>query len=151
MKKDEYSKAYGKMRDIINGDQIKHLQFSEFSEGHGSIYGTLVDGKKFKIHISELLKMMDEFDFSVYDGSGNVLNATLKVNWKSTNKLRETADFKFKSKSYEYNKEGNLPTQVNYVVRDGKGEDAKFIAHRTGPYYSGQLVITNPEDVKDVF
>ena len=139
------------MRDIINGSEIRHIQFTEFSEGHGSIFGTLSDGKKFKLHMSELLKMIDEFDFSVYDGSGNVLDATLRVNWESTNKLRETSDFKFKSKSYEYKREGNMPSKVNYIVKDGKGEDTKFIEHRTGPYYSGQLVITNPEDVKDAF
>ena len=73
------------MSKIINGNEIRHLQFSEFSEGHGSIYGTLNDGKKFKLHITELFKLLDEFEFSVYPGSGDVLDYWLEVNWDATN------------------------------------------------------------------
>jgi hypothetical protein len=29
-------------------------------------------------------------------------------------------------------------------------KDTKFVEYRTGPYYSGNLVITNPEDVKEI-
>jgi len=143
----EYSSRHGEMRDLVNGSEIRHIQFSEFSEGHGSIYGTLNDGRKFRLHMSELLKMMDEFDFSVYKGSGDVLNATLKINWGATNELREENDFTFKSNSTQYRKDGNSPNKVNYVARVGNGKDTKFIEQRTGPYYSGKLVITNPEDV----
>jgi hypothetical protein len=145
----EYNDRFGEMRDLINGSEIKHIQFSEFSVGHGSIYGTLNDGKKFKLHISELLKMMDEFDYSVYDGSGDVLNATLKINWGSTRELKKSTDFTYKAGLNEYERDGNTPNKVNYVSKTGKGKDTKFKGYRTGPYYSGKLVITKPEDVKN--
>jgi|TARA_B100001105_G_C22045525_1_gene295922 hypothetical protein len=137
------------MSKIINGNEIRHLQFSEFSEGHGSIYGTLNDGKKFKLHITELFKLLDEFEFSVYPGSGDVLDYWLEVNWDATNKLRKEKDFTFKSDSFQYKKNGNNPNKVNYVAKVGKGEDTEFIRYRTGPYTSGNLIITNPEDVKE--
>ena len=137
------------MSKIINGNEIRHLQFSEFSEGHGSIYGTLNDGKKFKLHITELFKLLDEFEFSVYPGSGDVLDFWLEVNWDATNKLRKEKDFTFKSDSFQYKKNGNNPNKVNYVAKVGKGEDTEFIRYRTGPYTSGNLIITNPEDVKE--
>jgi hypothetical protein len=149
-KHSEHSLAYGNMKGIINGNEIRHLQFSEFSEGHGSIYGTLNNGKKFKLHITELFKMIDEFEFSVYRGSGDVLDHTLKVNWGATNELRREKDFTFKSSSIEYRRDGNTPTKVNYVAKVDKGKDTKFIEYRTGPYYSGNLIITNPEDVKEL-
>ena len=148
----ENSKRHGAMKELINGSEIRHLQFTEFSEGHGSIYGTLSDGRKFRLHMSELLKMMDEFDFSIYDKDmGNVLDVTLQVNWSSTSNLRESQDFSYKMNSYEFSKDGNSPNKVNYVVRIGKGENTKFIEHRTGPYYSGLLKITNPADVREIF
>lgn len=147
----EHSEQHGKMKDLIRGSEIRHIQFTEFSEGHGSIFGTLNDGKKFKLHITELIKMMDEFNFSVYKGSGDVLNATLKINWESTKQLKKTKDFTYKADLKEYKKDGNMPNKVNYVAKVGYGKDTKFVEHRTGPYYSGQLVITNPEDVKDIF
>jgi hypothetical protein len=137
------------MSKLINGNEIRHLQFSEFSEGHGSIYGTLNDGKKFKLHITELFKLLDEFEFSVYPGSGDVLDYWLEVNWDATNKLRKEKDFTFKSDSFQYKKNGNNPNKVNYVAKVGKGEDTEFIRYRTGPYTSGNLIITNPEDVKE--
>ena len=146
----EYSEGYGDMKRIISGEEIKHLQFSEFSEGHGSIYGTLNNGQRFKLHITELFKMMDEFDFSVYRGSGDVIDCTLKVNWGATNELRGEKDFSYKSDSSEYRRDGNTPAKVNYVTKIGSGEDTKFVEYRTGPYYSGNLVITNPEDVKEI-
>ena len=146
----ENSKRHGKMKEIINGSDIRHLQFTEFSEGHGSIYGTLGDGRKFRLHMSELLKMLDEFDFSVYDRNmGNVLDVTLQVNWKSTQNLRSNKNFDFKCNSEEFIKDGNFPNKVNYVVRVGKDLSTKFIMFRTGPYYSGMLKITNPTDVKN--
>lgn len=137
------------MEKIINGNEIRHLQFSEFSEGHGSIYGTLNNGKKFKLHISELFKLLDEFEFSVYPALGDVLDYRLEVNWEATNKLRNEKDFTFKSGLFQYEKNGNSPNKVNYVARVGKGEKTKFIQYRTGPYYSGNLIVTIPEDVKE--
>ena len=138
------------LQKTINGSEIRHLQFSEFSEGHGSIYGTLEDGSKFKLHITELMKMMDEFNFSVYPGPGDVLDHQLNIDWKSTNKLRDEKDFTFKSETADYVKMGNLPNKVNYVYKTGKGKNTNFIQKRTGPYYSGNLVITNPGDVKEI-
>ena len=139
------------LQKTINGNEIKHLQFSEFSEGHGSIYGTLQDGTKFKIHITELIKMMDEFQFSVYPGPGDVLDHQLNIDWDSTNNLREEKDFTFKSSTSEYTRMGNSPNKVNYVSKINNGYETKFKEHRTGPYYSGNLVITNPDDVKVIF
>ena len=92
---------------------------------------------------------MDEFEFSVYPGSGDVLDYWLEVNWDATNKLRKEKDFTFKSDSFQYKKNGNNPNKVNYVAKVGKGEDTEFIRYRTGPYTSGNLIITNPEDVKE--
>ena len=146
----EYSEGYGDMKRIINGSEIRHFQFSEFSEGHGSIYGTLNNGQVFKLHITEIFKMMDEFDFSVYKGSGDVIDCTLKVNWGSTNELRNEKDFSYKSNLSEYKRDGNTPAKVNYVSKIGNDEDTKFIEYRTGPYYSGNLVVTKPEDVKEI-
>ena len=141
-----------KKEKTINGNEIRHLQYSEFSEGHGSIYGTLKDGKKFKIHITELIKMMDEFQFTVYsDLPGDVLDHQLNIDWDSTNKLREENDFTFKSNVNQYTQMGNSPNKVNYVSKTGEGKEVNFNQHRTGPYYSGNLVITNPNDVKDIF
>ena len=141
-----------KKEKIINGNEIRHLQYSEFSEGHGSIYGTLKDGKKFKIHITELIKMMDEFQFTVYsDLPGDVLDHLLNIDWNSTNDLRKEKDFTFKSSTSEYTRMGNSPNKVNYVSKINNEHETKFREHRTGPYYSGNLVITNPEDVKDIF
>ena len=141
-----------KKEKIINGNEIRHLQYSEFSEGHGSIYGTLKDGKKFKIHITELIKMMDEFQFTVYsDLPGDVLDHQLNIDWNSTNDLRKEKDFTFKSSTSEYTRMGNSPNKVNYVSKINNEHETKFREHRTGPYYSGNLVITNPEDVKDIF
>ena len=110
----EYSEGYGDMKRIINGEEIKHLQFSEFSEGHGSVYGTLDNGQIFKLHITELFKMINEFDFSVYRGSGDVIDCTLKVNWGSTNELRARKNFLYKSDSHEYKRDGNTPAKVNF-------------------------------------
>ena len=90
------------LQKTINGSEIRHLQFSEFSEGHGSIYGTLEDGSKFKLHITELMKMMDEFKFSVYPGPGDVLDHQLNIDWKSTNKLRDEKDFIYQTKLIMY-------------------------------------------------
>ena len=148
----ENSKRHGKMKEIINGSDIRHLQFTEFSEGHGSIYGTLSDGRKFRLHMSEILKMLDEFDFSVYDKDmGNVLDVTLQVNWSSTQQLRTESNFDYKANTTEFLKDGNSPNKVNYVVRIGKETSTKFMMFRTGPYYSGLLKITNPADVKERF
>ncbi len=148
----EDSRRHGQMKELINGSDIRHLQFTEFSEGHGSVYGTLSDGRKFRMHMSEILKMVDEFDFSVYDRDmGNVLDVTLQVNWSSTENLRKQESFEHKAKCYEFLKDGNSPNKVNYVVRIGKGPNTRFIEHRTGPYYSGFLKITNPADVKEIF
>lgn len=155
----EYSPGYGEMKDIINGEDIQHLQFSEFSEGHGSIYGTLKNGKIFKLHITELLKMMNEFNFSLYKGSGSVIDCTLKVNWGSTNDLRNKTNFLYKSNSNEYRRDGNTPAKVNYVIKKGKEENTTFEEHRMGsirpggktiPYYSGQIVIIKPNDLKNL-
>ena len=46
---------------------------------------------------------------------------------------------------------GNLPNKVNYVYKTGKGKNTNFIQKSTGPYYSGNLVITNPGDVKEIW
>jgi len=134
------------MSKIINGNEIRHLQFSEFSQGHGSIYGILNNEKKFKLHITEIFKMLDEFEFSIDPGSGKKLDHTLMIDWNATNKLRKEKDFTFKSNSVQYKKNGNNPNQVNCVSKIGKGEDTKFIEYRTGPYMSGNLVIIDPED-----
>lgn len=148
----ENSRRHGQMKDLINGSEIRHIQFTEFSEGHGSIYGTLSDGRKFRMHMSEILKMMDEFDFSIYDKDmGNVLDVTLQVNWSSTGDLRKNQDFTYKATCEEFLKDGNSPNKVNYVVRIGKGLGTKIVGHRTGPYYSGFLKITRPEDVREIF
>jgi len=148
----ENSRRHGQMKELINGSEIRHLQFTEFSEGHGSIYGTLSDGRKFRLHMSEILKMMDEFDFSVYDKDmGNVLDVTLQVNWSSTQNLRKQESFEHKTISPEFSKDGNSPNKVNYVIRIGKGENTRFMERRTGPYYSGLLKITNPADVREIF
>ena len=133
------------LQKTINGSEIRHLQFSEFSEGHGSIYGSLTNGKNFKLHMSELLKMMDEFDFSVYKGSGP-LHMTLKINWGSTNELRERKDFSYKSDLTEYKRSGNpYPGKVNYVTKVSNHKDTKFVEHRRGPYYSGNMIITQSD------
>ena len=154
----EHSLGYGEMKDIIKGEDIQHMQFSEFSEGHGSIYGTLKNGKKFKLHITELFKMMNEFSFSVYKGSGDVIDYTLKVNWGATNDLRKEKDFSYKSNLSEYKRDGNTPAKVNYVSKKGDDKNTKFNEYRTGsvrpggiviPYYSGQIVITDPKNVKN--
>jgi len=143
----EHSQRHGEMKQTVNGGKIKHLQFSEFTEAHGSILGTLDDGRKFRLHISELYKMMDEFEFSVYDRNmGNVLDITLQVNWSATNDLRNQQDFTFKANHQEFRKDGNSPNRVNYIVRHGTGDKTKFVEYRHGPYYSGQLVITMPKD-----
>ena len=156
----EHSQAYGEMKDIINGGDIQHMQFSEFSEGHGSVYGTLKNGKVFRLHITELFKMIDEFNFSVYRGSGNVVDCTLKVNWGSTNDLREEKDFSYKANLSAYKKEGNHPAKVNYVTKEGDNENTKFTGYRTGgvrpggkviPYYSGQMIVTDPKNVKNIY
>ena len=131
------------MSKIINGNEIRHLQFSEFSQGHGSIYGILNNEKKFKLHITEIFKMLDEFEFSIGPGSGKTLDHTLMINWNATNKLRKKKDFTFKSDSAQYKKDGNWPNEVNCVSKTGKGEDTEFIRYRTGPYTSGNLVITD--------
>ena len=47
----ENSRRHGEMKELISGSEIRHLEFTEFSEGHGSIYGTLSDGRKFRMHI----------------------------------------------------------------------------------------------------
>jgi hypothetical protein len=65
--------------------------------------------------------------------------------------LRDKKDFSYKSSLVEYKRDGNWPTKVNYVTKVDNDKDIKFIEHRTGPYYSGKLVITNPEEVKDIF
>ena len=141
----EHSQRHGEMKQVVNGEKIKHLQFSEFTEGHGSILGTLEDGRKFRLHMSELYKMMDEFEFSVYDRNmGNVLDITLQVNWSATNHLRKNKDFTFKASHQEFRKDGNSPNRVNYIVRHGTDENTKFVEYRHGPYYSGQLIITPP-------
>lgn len=148
----ENSNRHGTMKEIINGSDIKHMQFSEFSEGHGSVYGTLSDGRKFRLHISEIVKMIDEFDFSVYDKDmGNVLDVTLQVNWKSTENLRNNKNFSFKKSHPEFIKDGNSPNKVNYIAREGSENETKFVGHRNGPYYSGQLVILHPEEVNNYY
>ena len=137
----------------INGSKIKHLQFCEISEGHGSIYGTLENGNKFKLHITELMKMVDEFDFEVYPGPGNVLDHWLKIDWDSTNKLKKEKDFSFKSSSNAFTKNHSIPNKVNYIIREGEGTNTKFKPIRKGPYYSGTLVdkIISPSDVKSMY
>ena len=137
------------VQEVVNGGKIKHLQFTEFLEGHGSIYGTFEDGTTFKLHITELLKMMDEFQFEVRNMSGDVLDHWLKVDWESTNKLREEKSFTHKSELEEYKRNGAIPNKVNYVVKSGEDENTTFTEFRTGPYYSGNMVITKPEDVRE--
>ena len=131
----------------INGDEIKHLQYTQFTHGHGSIFGTLNNGKTFKLHLSELLKMMDEFEFNVFEAQGKVIDYALKIDWDSTSKSRKQKDFSFKLDSNEYKKDGNFPNQVNYITRSGKGADTKFTEYRLGPYFSGKMEIIHPNKI----
>ncbi len=60
-------------------------------------------------------------------------------------------NFTYKADLNEYTRDGNTPNKVNYVSKTGTGKDTKFKGYRTGPYYSGLLVVTHPEDVKEMF